>query len=457
MAPTVLTGSLRTLADRAGLLLGQDFRDVRLHRLPARAIGGLACTIAENVFLAHEADRLPPQTAAFVLAHELAHVAQKRHGASAPDGVTAAHAAALEAEADHVAARLLAGRPARVTLADAPLRPAFWGPLGHYYTSYYIMVCAGVDKGEALARAFFCQLPDQVREFDATSATMDAKAHAPGESEYGDSTDMLIAGAGWYLETGRATPPGGFKYVPGTRTIWVHDFPTEVPAIVEDPASKAKRLLWDRQVVMGLHCLNDTRASEEQAFRTREVEKNWGDIVLSGLALHPFGDSFAHVTSEKRTYGPDHGHLFAGHAPDTVTVDPDKWIAYARALYDMIPSRGKGPFKPIGDRLLGLIAYRELRTPSSLPYGLGGYAGSTTQKVRVQGEEADEDVLKKLKVLMSEKQCQLNYHPEDEAARYWGAFAAYHQRYLHHYGTSASLRKKIEAKAVQWAAHISTQ
>src|SRR5262249_44649293 len=80
---------------------GEDFRSVRVS---GRRSGGrpIACTVGEHIVFA--AGWYRPQTwlGRLVLAHELAHVVQKRHGAEHPS-LAPVSARALETEA-HAAA-----------------------------------------------------------------------------------------------------------------------------------------------------------------------------------------------------------------------------------------------------------------------------------------------------------------------------------------------------------------
>jgi hypothetical protein len=108
-------------ADRAPFeeRLGQDFGDVRVHTdAQASALaaerGAAALSVGDDIFFRD--GRFQPDTAEGrrLLAHELTHVAQRRQG-GAP-----AQRAALEAEADAVAASVASGQFARVQHTAAP-------------------------------------------------------------------------------------------------------------------------------------------------------------------------------------------------------------------------------------------------------------------------------------------------------------------------------------------------
>jgi hypothetical protein len=104
--------------------LGQDFGDVRVHTggeasALAAERGAAAVSVGDDIFF--RTGRFQPETqeGRRLLAHELTHVAQRRQG-GAP-----APRAALEAEADAVAASVASGQSARVQHTAAPRMALF--------------------------------------------------------------------------------------------------------------------------------------------------------------------------------------------------------------------------------------------------------------------------------------------------------------------------------------------
>lgn len=277
--------------------LGEDLAAVRIGALPAARArhAPLAMTIADRILVSPVLDRMPAEVARAVIAHELVHIVQKRRGRGGPRGATGPrHGAAIEAEAELGALRLCVGAPFRPLLADAPQIPRFWGPAGHYYTCYFVMLAAGVDPEMARLRSVFCQLPDQVRQFDATAAAIDSKV---------DADSIALRGAVRASGLGPANPHQWYESV----------------------QEKSARILQNAQVESGLHSLTGSSSSDEQSFRFKVLTEifNSRDHLAVGLGLHAFGDSFAHVDQSNRSLmyknGIGHGaELFSAEARDRI-------------------------------------------------------------------------------------------------------------------------------------------
>jgi hypothetical protein len=110
--------------------------------------------------------------------------------------------------------------------ADPTNLPRFWGPEGHYYTVYLMALTAGVSDSTASALAFYAQMPDQVRDWDA-----------------------VVAGKAWAeTVTVRAVLPVSGRLI--TRPLEPHI-----------------------DVQKGLHCLTGNNAKAETAFRSRILDK----------------------------------------------------------------------------------------------------------------------------------------------------------------------------------------
>ena len=216
--------------------LGQDLGGVRVVRRPhfPRWRPVLGSSAGEEVFVA---PGLPPLLRLAVLAHEATHVVQRRR-ARAGAGV-AGLANALEAEAHDAAHAMLEGRQAACRLADYGGVPRAWGLAGHYYTVLFVMLAAGVEKSLAGRQAFYAQMPDLVREFDATFA--------------------------------------------GARLV--------VTPVVCAGALESRQVDADYTVQEGLHCLTGGNAESETRYRRGVLADASIDSLGFGVGLHPFGDS----------------------------------------------------------------------------------------------------------------------------------------------------------------------
>lgn len=258
-----------------------------------------------------------------IFAHEAVHVAQKRRGARARG--QSAPAAALEAQAHRLTARALRGRFVEAPIADGSREPSFWGPAGHYYASLYVMLAAGIDETAAYQRAFFCQMPDQVFEFDAVSAAVDYyQADGP--------TSVWVPTVGTFRP---ATPPELIEYqtikrlkFDGMARYWDEDS-------FETPASVQRRRTVDWQISTGLHSLTGRRGKDEVEIRAARLLEHKDDNLRFGLALHCFGDAFAHQDKKGDMYKPIKGHGGDGHTPDNCKEHAVNFIHYVARLWEI--------------------------------------------------------------------------------------------------------------------------
>lgn len=261
-----LDGDVRARFEHA---FGADLAGIGLVEFDGEFAGPApaAAAIGDRIFVSSGLKRLPARARERILAHEIVHVLQKRNVATMSGAVGPAAAAALEFEADQGAEAALAGRLFRVALADRAEIPRFWGPAGHYYTSFFVMLAAGVEPRIARLRAFFCQMPDQVLNFDATAAAIDSKIDA----------DSIV---GRYGAKQAVSAPANPYHFFG-----------------ESEEQKRKRILENAQVESGLHSLTGAGSAAEQQYRFGVLLKMFphNDHLAVGLALHAFGDSFAHV------------------------------------------------------------------------------------------------------------------------------------------------------------------
>ncbi len=268
--------------------LGEDFASIRVVDLPhiaaspeapARVLG--TC-MSEEIYVRPE---LPAPLRMAVLAHELSHAVQRRNATRS--GSRLACAGQLEAEANGAALACVLGQRFTCRLSDAGRVPRYWGVAGHYYTALFVMLTAGMDAKLAARQAMFTQMPDQVDELDATCAGLDL------------------------LKTFAVTP-------------FVMD-----------------RIAKDYAVQKGLHCLTGGNAALETARRQIILQSAALESMEFGLAIHPFGDSYAHrvLYHQDVLYGPGAGHLRAWTTPDFISTRPALYVQYGLALFKIIADK----------------------------------------------------------------------------------------------------------------------
>lgn len=305
--------------------LGTDLGEVRLHRGPAAArlagaAGGIACAIGgRDIFLG----AVPAPLLPAVLAHEATHLVQQRlpgrHASSA----------AAEAEAHAAAAAMLAGRRFRPCRALDPRDPACWEEAGHYYTVYFVLLACGVRDPLARQIAFYCQLPDEVSDLDAVRAgySMAGTAATGGgfgdwiyENTIGQAEELMVTIHNGILDS--AGVPGGMM---------------RARRVPRDPGAPYRSA---RDVQQGLHALTGGSSATETAAR-RAIVMGIDPVRNTfefGVALHVFGDSYAHRDSS----GGSMYSTGAGHAPDSLAaragsdrhVHPDGIGPYRRPMYE---------------------------------------------------------------------------------------------------------------------------
>jgi hypothetical protein len=297
------------LLARLRATLGVDFSGVSIHLGPAAnaactALGAAAFALDERVCFAQGSpDPFSPE-GLWLLAHELAHIAQQRLGAKqrgAPALVI--H---LEAEANAAAAAVLQGSPFRVGLSDARGEPACWNLAGHYFITYLMFLNAKVDPDKAQRIALWCWLPDHVKEFHAE--TIGWNLWKPN-SDWEKARDNLA------------------KYEKGATWLDEKQYVTAIHA--------------------GLHSLNGGDGVLEAQKRANDFrDTNLPEIIYRALALHPFGDCYSHRKFrgtfnadptelwDKTTFRLSIGHGLDGHESDDLW-DEGRWAvvcAYIRGL-----------------------------------------------------------------------------------------------------------------------------
>lgn len=290
-------------------------------KITAAAVDSDRLVLGADFFEADERAKLD------ILAHEAVHLAQKWRGESGARSArrSCEMTAALESQAHRLGAAALAGRRVETPLADPSPAPSFWGPAGHYYASLFVMLAAGIEEAAAYQRAFFCQMPDQVFEFDAVSAAIDYR-----------QTGTDGPGSVWVPWVGTfrpATPPEMIEYqkvrrlhFDGMAKYWDEEF-------VETAASRQRRRRIDWEISTGLHCLTGRKGADEIKYRESLLFQNKDDNLKFGLALHSFGDAFAHQDKQGHMYKPITGHAFDGHTPDNCKEHAVNFIQYVGRLW----------------------------------------------------------------------------------------------------------------------------
>ena len=226
-----------------------------------------------------------------IIAHEAVHVAQ--FAASLSPGSPLL----LECEAELLGPRLAAGHACRVSLGAAPGR-LNWNRVGHYYTLYAVGLVAGGLERDAQRMAFYGQVPDLVSEFDAVT-----------QAEI--RLNILDMWGAAYARHSLAAAKPGVK-------------PTD-PEICLD-------------VIEGLHCLTGGPVSAERSRRTGFLtQSSWGSLSF-GIALHAFGDAWAHCKGGSM-YGHDYGHAFDRHDPDNIHLHKPEYLDYVKTLHGIFKQK----------------------------------------------------------------------------------------------------------------------
>jgi Domain of unknown function (DUF4157) len=279
---------------------GESFVDVEIvvgasARRLTSALNTIACTDGHRLYFAPGCYQPDDPRGRLLIAHELAHVVQKRRAlldkstsrSGVPDSL-------LEVEADAAAWRAVQEKATLPLSPDATSRMRCWGPAGHYYTCYFAGLAAGFTEEQVARSAFFCQMPDQVADFDA-----------------------VVAGKAW---AAGAVLPVLFG-----------------PAHTMNIRARMPSML---NVQYGLHCLTGRPSDFETRVRTdvlKSLQKHVGSPTF-GLALHAYGDSFAHRRrdDESTMYQGPYGHLCDGHTADEIGLRGGLYHSYATSLFAVL-------------------------------------------------------------------------------------------------------------------------
>jgi len=164
-----------------------------------------------------------------------------------------------------------------------------YGRDGHFWTTYIVAVAAGLDGDDAYALAYYSQLPDQDRRYEAISA---AKAHY---------NPLASCPSSW--------APNVFN--------WLHSLHGGGFEEIQQRRARLARLILDG---------TDDDGNQLSAWQL-------------GFIIHAFGDSYAHThftSSGPRAYGWPWGHARDAHTPDIIASNREKYKTYVRELYRVL-------------------------------------------------------------------------------------------------------------------------
>jgi Domain of unknown function (DUF4157) len=326
-----------------------DLSTVRVHtgeeacRLNSR-LGTWAVTFGEDIFVPdplYAPDRLWGK---FLLAHEVAHVLQRRLQRSSPHrhgDSKGGLLSQLEREANDAARSLILGKRCNAVSPDPDNCGRAFGPVGHYYTVYFICLAAGLPPNAASELAYYAQIADQVWEIDATEVIRKwSRTYLEKTQEDSDS---------WLQQRIKGGAPKRSQL-----DKWLAGYvERDIILMMQTPAD------FIAIVQRGLHCLTGGLSFDETNYRSKRLETgNIGEPVSYGLAIHAFGDSFAHRVKgdEKRLYLTGAGHaveavqtpfqsayefgltgdVTVAHCVDDISFRKDLYRQYGISLYRIL-------------------------------------------------------------------------------------------------------------------------
>ncbi|MFX0077369.1 MAG: RHS repeat-associated core domain-containing protein, partial [Candidatus Hermodarchaeota archaeon] len=190
---------------------------------------------------------------------------------------------------------------------------------GHYYTVYFVSLAAGFSPETAFRNAFFAQMPDEVKEMDATKTQVSNLTSPLAEAK------SKFTGLIGRLRAKAAGSP----------------FASEGDGII-----RLANLAFRDVMQKGLHVLTGGKAQEETNFRIQEIKKLTPGTPKFGFNLHAFGDSYSHrrLDNPKLLYktGMGHGHDLT--KPDKIHERPNLYNEYVTTLFQTLSglsSQGK--------------------------------------------------------------------------------------------------------------------
>lgn len=315
------------LSQRYSQLLGVDLYDAKVE---ANAFAQAMCSSRQataiatgnTILLGEGFHALDSQAKQFILAHEYAHLAQKKNGLRKRSYENSDSTTACETEANHAATRLVSGQRFTCNATSEYEKPMAWGCVGHFWSVWLAYLNAGEDDKIAFKTALFSWMPDQVLEFDAKHLYIDATVK---------SFSMRLAASS------------------------ISDFDTSFRTLGLVESVTRQKTDYYEKMHRGLHCLTGGDSGAETRFRTNVLSNTTMNLLLRGMAHHSFGDSFAHrvIGSPGKMYpvGSGHGpHSAVGKDPDKVSHEKagKNYLLYMEALQKVACARtGKQPTIPI--------------------------------------------------------------------------------------------------------------
>ncbi|GJD57067.1 DUF4157 domain-containing protein [Methylobacterium dankookense] len=375
------------IANRAERFFRADLSGVYLHYGPepsalCREQKVAAFTIGLSIYFDADRFKLYSDSHMLVLMHELAHIVQKNSSNTAYAGDDL-----VEYEASAAAIAFQCGLPCPPLSADRPEIPRAWGPEGHYYSVYLAGLLAGADWIDALAWAFYAQAPDQINDFDA-----------------------VVAGSNW---------------VSGTLVRFA--LPVSGPLLTKNPENFV-------DVQQSLHCLTGLPGKIETKYRSDVIEsitlRKKEDRFDFGLALHAFGDSFAHRDSDDedaKMYRSPYGHLAKGKGIIQYALDTTSHLENFFKLGKEVDALDERP-KTYKSYMIALV---ELLSKKTKKNDGAGMKPEDIAKIadKISGAGAEK---KQREILCGEIRSRggkLSYLPEDEDPMPLRAFAKAHPAY----------------------------
>jgi hypothetical protein len=346
--------------------LGTDFSDVVVHTSPLahrlnRQFGARAFAWGEHIGFAEGAYDPGSRSGIRLLAHELAHVAQQRLGASnmapsnpgvptirpghrpdhdladqdladqdlADQDLALRRMAAIEWEADCAAAAAVRGERYFCSIADDRGVPACWDVAGHYYMSYLMLLNAGLKNEAAERIARWCWLPDQVEEFEAVFVqqrrTTPFKEWKQDRERFEKFDDRTFSDESQY----RDVIQKGFHVLNGRNAL------TETKRVMDliKRADKEQYKTMCRGLL--LHALGDCFAHRQMTIGASGGWRAPPSGAIENLGKAVLGSASPYVTEGSGTlYDCGMGHARDGHDADHIwdVARGATFLAYVRTL-----------------------------------------------------------------------------------------------------------------------------
>lgn len=350
-----------------------SLRDVQLHFSHEStranfAMGSAAFALRDHICFRAMPGSFHSRSFKSLLAHEIVHVIQQRQEARA-SGILCASKQQLEVEAGIGAARAMNGLSVGTLTCDHGETPRCYGPAGHYYTALFTAIAAGLEFKTSQEIAFYTQFPDLVCELDA-----------------------IVAGKDWGMEyeLSGAYRLGYFDAMAHLRWWQLKKFEAAQDLCVD-------RMIADWQIQAGLHALTGNPADGETEHRGKILANIAPTKVPDfGLAVHAYGDSFAHrdVEDGDYMYGAPAGHLMEAinqwarsaseidpHEPDNINSRKPLYAKYAAGLFKIFCAKsGRAPLVSAADFDAKIAQVAEQKTEQEQADTLKRFAQETCVK-----------------------------------------------------------------------------